>query len=87
VNTLAFVYKVFHNEGDWNLEWYTPACKVGVSIVDHLSDFEVDHKEYEASKILPCKKIGNMGNANFSKFFSPNWNYYDFWEAKSCSDQ
>jgi len=31
---------------------YGPQSKVEVHIVDHLSDFQIDHKQYEASKIF-----------------------------------
>jgi len=46
--------------------------KVEVPIVDHLSDFQADHEQYEEVIFLPCRKIGNMGTANFSEFYFQN---------------
>jgi len=46
--------------------------KVEALVVDHLKDLGEDGKEFEVVKNFPCKKIGNMKMAKFSKFHSKN---------------
>jgi len=46
-----------------------PKTKVEAPVVDNLSKFQPHGEEYELVEIFPCRKIGNMGILNFSKFY------------------
>jgi len=45
--------------------------KVKVLVVDNLKNLGANGEEYKEVEIFPSRKIGNMGLANFSEFYSP----------------
>jgi len=43
--------------------------KVEAPLSNHLSNFGANGEQYEVVEFYPCRKIGNIGIRNFTKFY------------------